>query len=68
MTPYEIMLSESQERMLIIAKRGREDVVREMFDKWDVPVRGDRPRHERRHHARPKQRHDCGGNSSEGTG
>ncbi|MGE5208682.1 MAG: phosphoribosylformylglycinamidine synthase subunit PurL [Alphaproteobacteria bacterium] len=37
MTPYEIMLSESQERMLIIAKRGQEDVVREVFDKWDVP-------------------------------
>ena len=37
MTPYEIMLSESQERMLIIAKRGRENVVREVFDKWDVP-------------------------------
>ena len=37
MTPYEIMLSESQERMLIIAKHGREKVVREVFDKWDVP-------------------------------
>ena len=37
MSPYEIMLSESQERMLIIAKRGREDVVRQVFDKWDVP-------------------------------
>src|SRR5216110_858968 len=37
MTPYEIMLSESQERMLIIAKRGKEDVVREIFEKWDVP-------------------------------
>jgi phosphoribosylformylglycinamidine synthase len=37
MTPYEILLSESQERMLIIAKRGREDVVREVFEKWDVP-------------------------------
>ncbi len=37
MTPYEIMLSESQERMLIIAKRDREDVVRQVFDKWDVP-------------------------------
>ncbi len=37
MTPYEIMLSESQERMLIIAKRGRENVVREVFAKWDVP-------------------------------
>jgi phosphoribosylformylglycinamidine synthase len=37
MTPYEILLSESQERMLIIAKRGREDIVREVFEKWDVP-------------------------------
>src|SRR6476619_3034786 len=37
MTPYEILLSESQERMLIIAKRGHEDVVRAIFDKWDVP-------------------------------
>src|SRR6201997_2915420 len=37
MTPYEIMLSESQERMLIIAKRGQEDVVRQVFNKWDVP-------------------------------
>jgi phosphoribosylformylglycinamidine synthase subunit PurL len=37
MTPYETMLSESQERMLIIAKRGRESVVQEVFDKWDVP-------------------------------
>src|SRR5438046_7944804 len=37
MTPYEILLSESQERMLIIAKRGHENVVREIFDRWDVP-------------------------------
>src|SRR6476659_1293807 len=37
MTPYEIMLSESQERMLIIAKRGKENIVREIFAKWDVP-------------------------------
>jgi phosphoribosylformylglycinamidine synthase len=37
MTPYEIMLSESQERMLIIAKRGKGNLVREIFDKWDVP-------------------------------
>ncbi|MGN6182612.1 MAG: phosphoribosylformylglycinamidine synthase subunit PurL [Thermoanaerobaculia bacterium] len=36
MTPYEIMLSESQERMLIVAKAGREaDVVR-VFEKWDL--------------------------------
>ncbi len=37
MTPYEILLSESQERMLIIGKRGKENVVREIFEKWDVP-------------------------------
>jgi len=37
MTAYEILLSESQERMLIIAKRGQEDVVRKIFEKWDVP-------------------------------
>ena len=37
MTSYEILLSESQERMLIIAKRGKENVVREIFEKWDVP-------------------------------
>ncbi len=37
MTPYEILLSESQERMLIIAKRGQEEVVRDIFEKWDVP-------------------------------
>src|ERR1043166_3461411 len=37
MTPSEIMLSESQERMLIIAKRGKENLVREIFEKWDVP-------------------------------
>src|SRR5437667_1774426 len=37
MTPYEIMLSESQERMLIIVKRGREKEVQTIFDKWDLP-------------------------------
>src|SRR5215211_1797081 len=37
MTPYEILLSESQERMLIIARRGQEQVVRDIFEKWDVP-------------------------------
>jgi phosphoribosylformylglycinamidine synthase len=36
MTPYEIMLSESQERMLIVAKRGREDEVLRTFEKWDL--------------------------------
>ncbi|MEY2487980.1 MAG: phosphoribosylformylglycinamidine synthase subunit PurL [Verrucomicrobiota bacterium] len=37
MTPYETLLSESQERMLIIARRGKEQVVRDIFAKWDVP-------------------------------
>ena len=36
MMPYEVMLSESQERMLIVVKQGREDEVREIFDKWDL--------------------------------
>src|SRR5216684_7753048 len=37
MTPYEIMLSESQERMLIIVQKGREAEVQRIFDKWDLP-------------------------------
>jgi phosphoribosylformylglycinamidine synthase len=37
MTPYEIMLSESQERMLIIVQKGREEEVKRIFDKWDLP-------------------------------
>src|SRR5438552_6124322 len=37
MTPYEILLSESQKRMLIIARLGKENIVREVFEKWDVP-------------------------------
>ncbi|HXY31851.1 MAG TPA: phosphoribosylformylglycinamidine synthase subunit PurL [Gemmatimonadaceae bacterium] len=36
MTPYEILLSESQERMLVVAKRGREDAVRATLEKWDL--------------------------------
>ena len=36
MTPYEIMLSESQERMLIVAKQGREKEVLAIFAKWDL--------------------------------
>jgi phosphoribosylformylglycinamidine synthase II len=37
MSSYEIMLSESQERMLIIVHKGREDEVKRVFDKWDLP-------------------------------
>ncbi len=36
MTPYEIMLSESQERMLLVAKKGREAEVERIFEKWDL--------------------------------
>jgi phosphoribosylformylglycinamidine synthase II len=36
MTPYEIMLSESQERMLIVCEKGKEDVLEAIFDKWDL--------------------------------
>jgi len=37
MTPYEVLLSESQERMLIIVRRGEENRVKEIFEKWDLP-------------------------------
>jgi len=36
MTPYEILLSESQERMLLVAKKGKEKEVRRIFEKWDL--------------------------------
>jgi phosphoribosylformylglycinamidine synthase subunit PurL len=36
MTPYEIMLSESQERMLLVVKKGREAEVERVFEKWDL--------------------------------
>src|SRR3970282_1427129 len=35
-TPYEILLSESQERMLLVAKKGKEKEVRRIFEKWDL--------------------------------
>ena len=38
MTPYEIMLSESQERMLIILKKGSEKKAKKIFDKWDLDM------------------------------
>jgi phosphoribosylformylglycinamidine synthase len=37
MSSYEIMLSESQERMLIVVHKGREEEVKRIFDKWDLP-------------------------------
>ena len=36
MTPYEIMLSESQERMLLVVQKGRERDVEQVFEKWDL--------------------------------
>lgn len=36
MTPYEILLSESQERMLVVAEKGREDEVRRILEKWEL--------------------------------
>ena len=36
MTPYEILLSESQERMLVVAKKGREQEVAAILEKWDL--------------------------------
>ncbi len=36
MTPYEIMLSESQERMLIILENGKEKIAKKIFDKWNL--------------------------------
>jgi phosphoribosylformylglycinamidine synthase len=36
LTPYEILLSESQERMLIVARRGREAELQAIFDRWDL--------------------------------
>ncbi|MPZ76197.1 MAG: phosphoribosylformylglycinamidine synthase subunit PurL [Deltaproteobacteria bacterium] len=36
MTPYEILLSESQERMLLVAKKGTEAEIKRIFDKWDL--------------------------------
>ena len=36
MTPYEIMLSESQERMLIVLEKGKEELAKKIFDKWNL--------------------------------
>jgi phosphoribosylformylglycinamidine (FGAM) synthase-like enzyme len=68
MTPYEMMLSESQERMLMVLKPGREDFAEAIFRKWELDFavighvtdtgrmvlkwKGDR----RRHPARPARR------------
>jgi phosphoribosylformylglycinamidine synthase subunit PurL len=38
MKAWELLLSESQERMLLVAEKGREEEVIKIFDKWDLPV------------------------------
>jgi phosphoribosylformylglycinamidine synthase subunit PurL len=37
MKAWELLLSESQERMLMVVEKGKEDAVRKIFDKWDLP-------------------------------
>src|SRR5690349_208534 len=37
MKAWELLLSESQERMLMVAEKGKEDVVKKVFEKWDLP-------------------------------
>ena len=53
MTPYEILLSESQERMLVVAERGREDEVRRILGKWELEAAVIGPRDGRRDVPRP---------------
>ena len=36
MFPFEILLSESQERMLVVVQKGKEQIVKDIFDKWDL--------------------------------
>ena len=56
MTPYEIMLSESQERMLLVVKKGREAEVERIFDKWDLHAVRIGRGHDRRTDAREAPR------------
>ena len=52
MKDWEILLSESQERMLVVVEKGKEDIVNSIFDKWDlsceeigIVTKGDRVRY-----------------------
>ena len=54
---YEIMLSESQERMLLVVERGREHEVEAVFEKWDLHAVQGRRRHRRHALARSTTRH-----------
>ena len=56
MTPYEILLSESQERMLVVAEPGRVAEVQAVCAKWELGADADRPRHRRRRLPRDARR------------
>ena len=66
MTPYEIMLSESQERMLLVAKAGREREVEAVFEKWDLHAVRVGPRHRLRPRAPLPSRHAGGRRADQG--
>lgn len=38
MQPFEILLSESQERMLVVVEKGKEKIIEDIFEKWDLPA------------------------------
>ena len=73
MTPYEIMLSESQERMLLVVKKGREAEVERIFEKWDLhavhigevttdgTAAREEPRRGRGRHSEPRADRRCAG-------
>ncbi len=65
MTSYEIMLSESQERMLIIVHKGREEEVKRIFDKWDLPWSEIGIRHRHGPDGRAPRRKNCRRHSGE---
>ena len=56
MTPYEVMLSESQERMLVVVAQGHEAQVAGRLRPLGPALRRHRPRHRRRHRARARRR------------
>jgi phosphoribosylformylglycinamidine synthase len=56
MTAYEMMLSESQERMLMILKPGAEPQAEAIFRKWELDFAGDRPPDRHRPHRHPPPR------------
>jgi len=65
MTAYEIMLSESQERMLLVAQKGREQEVLRVFEKWGLDAVEVRTRHRRWQNARATARRSRRGNPNE---